>query len=138
MINLFDDVPKNGHRNDWKKQRQQIDQYYFVDKKGRWGGQGRHHLSFRKTAIRRASPSPIVLSSRDIAAAWGKATHVVAIFSTDAHAFTEGKDDKISKHSENGKTDKPMRNGHASLLAPHLADSIPVRAAIIITVKSDR
>jgi hypothetical protein len=42
---------------------------------------------------------PIVLSSRDIAAAWGKATHVVAIFSTDAHAFTEGKDDKTSKRS---------------------------------------
>ena len=38
----------------------------------------------------------IVLSSRDIAAARGKATHVVAIFSTDAHAFTEGKDDKTS------------------------------------------
>jgi hypothetical protein len=51
---------------------------------------------------------PIVLSSRDIAAAWGKATHVVAIFSTDAHAFTEGKDDKTSKRSENGKTDKPI------------------------------
>ena len=79
----------------------------------------------------------IVLSSRDIAAAWGKATHVVAIFPTDAHAFTEGKDDKTSKRSENGKTDKPMRNGHASLLAPHLADSILVRAAIIITVKSE-
>jgi hypothetical protein len=61
-------------------------------KKGRWGSQGRHRLSFRKTAIRRASPLPIVLiSSRDIAAAWGKATHVVAIFSTDAHAFTEGR-----------------------------------------------
>jgi hypothetical protein len=79
----------------------------------------------------------IVLSSRDIAAAWRKATHVVAIFSTDAHAFTEGKDDKTSKRSGNGKTDKPMRNGHASLLAPHLAESILVRAAIIITVKSD-
>jgi hypothetical protein len=41
----------------------------------------------------------IVLSTRDIAAAWGKATHVVAIFPTDAHAFTEGKDDKASKRS---------------------------------------
>jgi hypothetical protein len=50
-------------------------------------------------AIRRGFAVSIVLGSRDIATTWGKAAHVVAIFSTNAHAFTEGKDDKASKRS---------------------------------------
>jgi hypothetical protein len=38
---LFEDAPNNRHRADCQKQRQQVDQYNFVDKAGR------HQLPFR-------------------------------------------------------------------------------------------